>query len=192
MLGYVGFLITFGLTAYFITQQFKYAKVTKFRYYVMPIFAFGQFVYSVCIKQTQDIYLLVGLLCFSLVIGYFQTTSFQLQQKTRATQLYVMQGETKVPVMRQIYYSRGGSRYLVGWFLIFLVQLLVTISRQHAGTHQIMSEFLMDVLTSLFVFLRIGDGSSWWVWEIYACSSLVYYFVLIRRHPTFSAAMRQT
>lgn len=187
----IGWVIVLGVTAYFITQQFKYAKVTKFRYYLMPVFALGQFVYTVRIHQIQDLALLIGIIVFSSAIGYYQTKNFQFLQKERVTQSFVVRGDEKIPVMRKVYYSRGGASYLIGWFVIFLVQLVITFSRQSIATHQMLAAFLMDVLTSLFVFLQIGDVSSWWVWELYTFSSLSYYFVLIRRHAAFSDAMKQ-
>ena len=107
----IGWVIVLGVTAYFITQQFKYAKVTKFRYYLMPVFALGQFVYTVRIHQIQDLALLIGIIVFSSAIGYYQTKNFQLLQKERVTQSFVVRGDEKIPVMRKVN-TRGAERVI--------------------------------------------------------------------------------
>lgn len=179
-------IISVIVTVYFIKKQFEFEKISKIRYLTIPLFATVQFITAVQLENGQDVLLLIFGAVISFLIGWYQTTDFEIKQKNTIINYYVRVGSVEQSVYTKELYSKGGKSYLIGWIMIFIVQVFLSVIYHEIELDEIQSEWLAEIAKDLFIFLRVKEHSYWWVWELYSVSNLSYYFILRKKHKQMS------
>lgn len=182
-------ILIFG---YFIHDQYEYGTVRRFRYLLLPIFTIYQYVTQM--RWTGiNILISIGITIVAAAISYYQASGTQLRTERIAVSYFEWQG-AEVPIYRRRITARGGSRYLIGWGLIILVQFVLElfIVHEHFSTRHILEELTIEVLNDLngaFRFAGAGHGN-WSVWALTSFTSIFYLYGLVKRSPMFGLALR--
>lgn len=194
MIKFLSVFVTVLVSFFFMYQQFKFEKVTRTRYYIIPIFAFVQFTTNVKLENVTDTIVLLLIIIVGILVGIYQTKSFEIVLKEEETRYFVQMEDGKQhPLMEKVFYSKGGKTYLIGWIVVFVLQLFIPVLfyRNSLVSDEVVTELFKEITEDMLIFLKLWDFSPWWVWELYAVSSLSYYITLRKKHSDFKFAMHQ-
>lgn len=178
----------------FMIKQFKFEEVTRIRYIIIPVFAFIQFTTNIKLENVTDMLVFSIILIMGILVGIYQTKSFKIVLKEEETRYFVqMDDGEQHPMMEKVYYSKGGRTYLNGWIIVFVFQLFIPVLfyQNSLVSDEVVTELVKEITEDMLVFLRFWDSSPWWVWELYAVSSLSYYISLCIQHTDFKVAIHQ-
>lgn len=172
-------ILSLLLLIYFIRGQFGFERPTRWRYWLIPIFAAVMFVItfklSVANVLTAIVMILIG-----IAIGTYQGHFATIQAVDADTDTAHVE-------------VRGGLHYLIGWLLILVIQLAaeVVFTHEHLEWSSISKEAFQSVIEELFPFRRLHGGGWWVLWALSASASLSYTLTLVQRSPGFRATIKR-
>lgn len=177
---------------YFLYDQFEYKRVTRFRFLFLPIFAIFQTINHFSWNFTN-------ILCLAVIsFGAWLIGKYQAEGATvhnvRVPKYYYQLETTKEEqsIYQKEIHCKGGKQYLIGWTVIFGIQLGMEVFRGVFSSHEVWHEFLGEVLRDLFVVYRIFDHESqWYVWALYGISNSVYLIYLCYNYPNLRRVITQ-
>lgn len=178
-------IIVFVLLVYFIRDQFEYSKITRLKYYFIPLFSlfqvFGVFTVTPINLLVIGICLIVG-----MVVGHFQAKYSSVKRQISPRYFYFDEEKKEQKIYENEVLAKGGHAYLIGWVTIFGVQVFLQflfVSR----TIDLQTGLFKDLLEDIFSVYRIqgleDSSSGWYAWALYGFSSLFYYFSLCKKFP---------
>ncbi|EEI24999.1 hypothetical protein [Lentilactobacillus hilgardii] len=177
-------VVSLLIIIYFVKDQFEFSKVTKTRLLFLPIFCLYQFFSKLNINSVHDIVMLIVILIFSIVVGFYQSVNFKIKELSTSKYFFIDDNGKEVNIYQKALYARGGRSYLIGWLLVFLFTLLLNSKFNNdlnffRFTHELVDEMMKD----LSIFMRIKDKSSGWKsWGILGITNIAYLFFI--RHKS--------
>lgn len=173
------------LLFYFIQNQVGYSKITRMRYYFIPLFSLFQ-VFNVFTLTRRNIVVLLICIAVGLAVGCFQAKYATIKRQNVPYYFYYDENHSEHNVYKKQVLVRGGHKYILGWIIIFAVQIFL----QYQFVSQkidIQKGLFDDLLSDIFSVYRIQDiedkSSGWYAWALYGFSSLFYYFALCKKFP---------
>lgn len=172
---------------YFIQAQTTFSKVTKWRFFLLPLFAVYSFFNNLATDLSVGVFLGVALV--SILIGLYQSRSLQVVVQ-KEPKYYVEIAGTEEVIYQKGTYSQGGHNYIIGWLFAFIFQLLIA-NYYHTGSDAV-AELLHDLLQEMISVFRLTDpAGTWYAWEIYLFSSFSYLYFATLRSPQLKRALFQ-
>ena len=204
-------LLIIFIIYHFIHEQFEFSRITRLNYWIIPVIMLYQFIRTFTWSITNGI-VLVGILVFATVVGYFQASHTQLkiepvvphhsndvQSTTDVKRPSQQKASTRQPTTNQAttVSAQGGRPYLIGWLLTLGAQLVVEWAYLHEELSwaTVNNEFLKEVfadLSSIYRFSESGRHTSWTLWALTGATSLAYTLWLAHRSPAVRQAVFRT
>ncbi len=179
----ISFLVILMLL-YFIKEQFSYGAVNKVTYYFLPLFSLLQVAFHFHYSRNNLVVLLFCFLTGSLV-GYYQAKHAKIRQHLIPVYVYFEENGKKKNIYKNQVAVRGGTHYLIGWCIIFAIQLAIQLILT-ANKVQLGSTLYEELLEDLFSIYRLQDfekgAQNWFTWSLYGFSSLSYLLYLCKRN----------
>jgi len=180
-------IISIGVIIYFIVDQFEYSLVHRFTFWVLPLFTCYLFA-KTFIWSPLNLVLVVAIAIFAALVSRFQANATQVRQEKRVRYYFENAQHQEVPVYRRVVTSQGGRRYLAGWLLVIVVQVIIEVTylnkalTAHHVWEIVWEEIVADLLT-VYRFAVAGRHTSWIIWALLGFTSLGYTLWLSRRSP---------
>lgn len=172
-------LIVF-IAIYFCLKAFKYEKVTRIEFVLLPKFALIMALVTVSWSYLSFI---IGFF-FAIIgffIGYFQSIKANLV-KTPQFDKY----------NRPIIEIKKNYFYIFGWFFIFLISLI--LNAVFHGTFSIeegLSELRKELISDILLFFTFSSNKSWYTWLLLSSSSFSLNYFLNKKDAIFSEAIKK-
>ncbi|WP_295747448.1 hydrophobic protein [uncultured Limosilactobacillus sp.] len=166
----------------FIKGTFEYERVTRLRLVVVPFYSILMMVALLHHHYSrQTLALATALLAIGLAVGVFQAKRVQLRDTGEVDQY-----------QRPIVEVKRNWPYLVGWIVIFALQLALEIyfGMELTG-HEFSQALLKEILRDLSVVAFFGAPSAWFVWVLNVATSWAYAICLLIFYPQCRAAVRR-
>ncbi|WP_349534087.1 hypothetical protein [Leuconostoc citreum] len=190
---YFGYVFVLFLILYFIKEQFEHRQFNRLKFFIIPIFAFYQFLSNIKIDDVVDIVLLIATLVLGTLIGFIQTFNFEIDVQNVDTHYFVTDSHNqKMPITREVYFVKGGLSYLIGWIGIFSIQIAVSLYFHEITFNEVEHELVNELISDIVIFLRFNDHKSWWIWELLSVSNYAYYVFLTKRNAVFKRAIKSS
>ncbi|WP_367376955.1 hypothetical protein [Levilactobacillus cerevisiae] len=95
---------------------------------------------------------------------------------------------------RRVVTSQGGRRYLEGWVLVMIVQVVIEVTYLNKAftAHNVWEMVWEEIIGDLVSFYRFTSGTrqtSWIIWALLGFTSLGYTLWLARRSPEVHEAI---
>lgn len=170
-------ILTIAIFIYFIKEQYDFNRVKRINLLVIPIFSLFQFFREMS-WTVKNILIAV---CISLVcvcIGNYQANKTIIIEE-EVPIFYMKNGNgEETPIFKKIIKTFGGSPYILGWFIIFGIQILleIIVFSKKISLEDTYHELFGEIIRDLISVYRITDyeKTSWYVWLLYAISSISY------------------
>ncbi len=156
----MSFLLLLLLLFFFIKKQFKYDEVKRIYILIIPVFSIIMFISRFTPSKSNLIYLSVIAIIAALISWY----------QARYTQVKIESDLDKYGRKQAL--IKGGYPYLIGWILVFIVELGLIWSK--TGKINLLKTLTSDLRLELFEFSRFSSNES--EWFIWALSGFTAYF----------------
>lgn len=179
-------IVVLAVLIYFIHAQFKFETVGKITYFFLPIFS----IYQLVNHFSASTFNLIGLLVicvFSIAVGFYQAKNAIIRKENVPVYFYKDSNGNENTVYKKVVKVCGGVKYLIGWLVIFALQLVLQIiyAGSKLDSQSVISDLfteLIDDMTFVFRFIDLDKkGNSWYVWALYGISSMAYTYFLAKR-----------
>lgn len=180
------YILGFIVTIYFIYQQFKYETVDKLNYFILPLLSFA-LLYKTMVWTNKNVIVLLVILVVSIFVGYWQAKNSKYKIVNVPVLFYKDDGHER-KIYKKRAKVRGGTSYLIGWFIIIGIQVLLQYYLKLSSSEitTAAKDAFQEIMDELFFLNRITDAnrtsSAWIAWSIYLFSSLSYTLFLAKRH----------
>lgn len=188
-------ILSIVVIIYFVIDQFEYSLVHRFSFWLLPLFTCYLFM-KTFVYSPLNLGLAVALAIFAAAVSYFQAAATQIRQEKRIQLYFENDQHEEVPVYRRVVTSQGGRRYLEGWLLVLLVQIIIEVTylNKALSVHNVWeivwTEIIGDLLTT-YRFATASSHTSWILWALMGFTSLGYTLWLSRRSPEVHEAIFQ-
>lgn len=133
--------------------------------------------------------ILLIIIAISIVVGYFQARYSTIREEKIPTYYYKDENAKEKIVYKKVLCIKGGSKYVIGWAIIFAVQIVlqIIITSTRMSSQAILGSFMDELMSDLLFVYRFYDlnetKSTWYVWALYGISSLSYTLFLSHKFP---------
>lgn len=187
-------LLIFLFLVFFVRAQLQYKRITRAKYYFLPLFSLFQ-VFNVFTASKTN-FLILGITCVvGFFVGSFQAVYSKIKRQNIPIYFYYDEENNEQKIYRKEVLVKGGKNYLVGWVIIFAVQLLLQylfVSRTVDIQSGLFQELLGDISDVYLIQSLEKNTSSWYAWALYGFSSLFYYFALCKKFPVVKEILLHT
>lgn len=187
-------IIILAVIIYFIKEQFEFSNVTKLTYFFIPLFSLYQFLTLFSYSNLNIVFLFIILLT-SVFVGHFQASHSIVKIENIPIYYYQDTKGNEKEIYKKTVKVKGGRNYLLGWLIIFSIQLILQYLVNHRGlsASEIGHELYEDILKDVLIIFRLADARSktdaWYIWAMYGTSSLAYTHFLAAKSPSVHAAL---
>ena len=178
---------------YFFREQFKFGKISRLNYWIIPLFMLFQ-LYKTFTWSSVNILTLALIVIFSTWIGHFQAIHTKIRLEETDVAYFRNAEQHEIPIYHKVITAQGGRYYLFGWFMTLGAQLIIELIYLHENLSwtTISQEFFKEVLADLIKFYRfstMGGHNSWTLWALTGFTSLAYTLWLAHRSPAAKQAL---
>lgn len=175
------YLILLLAVGYMCSKAFKFEKVSRLEAVTLPFYAFWMFLANFT-WNWKNVGIMCALCIVAVCLGWYQTRDAELKETTR----FGKHG-------RPIKLLKKGKAYNIGWFLVFLVGIMLEAVAEHGiGFQMILEKLQEEVERDLFIFKYFSTGSTWYLWELSAVSNLACTYFLEKKFPNLRTAFKRT
>ena len=126
------YLILLLAVGYMCSKAFKFEKVSRLEAVTLPFYAFWMFLANFT-WNWKNVGIMCALCIVAVCLGWYQTRDAELKETTR----FDKHG-------RPIKLLKKGKAYNIGWFLVFLVGIMLEAVAEHGIGFQMILEKLQE------------------------------------------------
>ncbi|MGX7350924.1 hypothetical protein RU97_GL000363 [Enterococcus canis] len=165
------------LVIIFSRKTFAYEKVTRVRFWLIPLYGVVMTIYSFDSREGQ-LGLLFAVLLAAIVIGYLETLSAKTSKES--VDVY---GRPMIKVKK-------GLSFIIGWLLVFILGAVIeVIEGKSFDTNTFIWKVIDDIEYDTMFYKVFATHNTSRIWLLVSVSSLAYLYFLNRREPALRQAI---